>query len=100
MGFITVYDEHGTDHFVNVDHIVRVSYSDGRNPPRLHLILGVIYVYGTPTCPVPSPNHEVHQDIIDQITAASPPTTHPPTESDLAAHAATKQKGPHARPTT
>ena len=71
MSFITVYDEGGTDHLVNVAHIVRVSHGTVR--PIVYLTVGAITVVGTPTCPAPSPADEVHQDIIDQITERDTP---------------------------
>ena len=66
MTFITVYDEQGTDHLVNVAAIVRITYGTG-NPPALHLTHGMIRVYGTPHADRGSTFDLVHQDILDQI---------------------------------
>jgi hypothetical protein len=69
--FITVYGERSADHCINVDHIVQV-VKVGYEPPIVRLTDGsVIRVYATPQCPEPSPADERHQDILDQITAAT-----------------------------
>lgn len=64
--FITVYDEHGVDHLINVDHIVRIRHGIG-HPPQVHLTNGAITVYGTPHADRGSTFDIVHQDIIDQL---------------------------------
>lgn len=65
--FITVYDEHGTDHFINVAHIVQVTKGGDGERTRLWLTnkIGCLVVYGTPEA---DDIDDVHQNVIDQIT--------------------------------